>query len=258
MRRALALAFFALTFACAAHAADIPSDQRRSAYADMSPETRAMQDDDTANPATLWALDGQSLWNRRDGAAQKSCADCHGAAEASMKGVASRYPKFSESLGKPVDLEQQINICRTQRQRAPALAWESHDLLALEAFVARQSRGETISAGDDPRAAASIAHGRRLFTQRRGQLDLSCAQCHDDNWGKSLGGALIPQGHPTAYPLYRLEWQSLGSLRRRLRNCLSGMRAELWPQDSPDYVDLELYLMSRAGGMTMESPGVRP
>jgi len=109
-----------------------------------------------------------------------------------------------------------------------------------------------------PRAGASIANGRRLFNQRRGQLDLSCAQCHNDNWGRSLGGAPIPQGHPTAYPLYRLEWQSLGSLRRRLRNCLSGMRAELWPQDSPDYVDLELYLMSRAGGMTMESPGVRP
>ncbi len=257
MSARLAFAVFAL--ACAsAMAAEIPLDQRRTTYDDMSRETRAMQDDDGVNPATLWTLDGEALWHSRVGEARKSCADCHGAAEASMKGVAARYPRFDESRGAPVDIEQQINLCRTERQKAAPLAWESHDLLAIAAYVARQSRGEKISVGLDPRLRASIQKGRELFTARRGQLDLSCAQCHDDNWGKSLAGAAIPQGHPTGYPIYRLEWQTLGSLRRRLRNCLSGMRAELWPQDAPDYVDLEAYLMSRARGMLMESPGVRP
>ena len=236
---------------------EIPRDQRRSGYETMRPETRAMQDSDADNPATLWVLDGEALWNKREGAAGKSCADCHAGA-APMKAVAARFPRFDAARATPVDLEQQINICRRDRQNAPPLAAESHDLLALEAFVAKQSRGDTIESNREPGAKESIEAGRKLFNERRGQLNLSCAQCHDDNWGKSLGGANIPQGHPNGYPLYRLEWQSLGSMGRRLRNCLSGMRAELWPRDAREYVDIEMYLMSRAAGLKMESPAVRP
>ena len=91
-----------------------------------------------------------------------------------------------------------------------------------------------------------------------GQLNLSCSQCHDDNWGKKLAGTPVPQAHPTGYPLYRLEWQSVGSITRRFRNCLTGMRAELLPHGAPELVDLELYLMWRARGMTMDAPAVRP
>jgi sulfur-oxidizing protein SoxA len=236
---------------------EIPREQRRSGYDALSPQTRAMQDNDSENPATLWALDGEAAWSKPEGEARKSCADCHGDAGA-MKGVAARYPRFDAARGKPVDIEQQINICRVERQKASPLAFESHDLLALTTFVARESRGMPIAPDNHAGAAAVVAEGRRLFTERRGQLDLSCAQCHDDNWGKSLGGATIPQGQPNGYPLYRLEWQSVGSMRRRLRNCLSGMRAELPPADAPEYVALEMYLMSRAEGLRMESPAVRP
>jgi sulfur-oxidizing protein SoxA len=68
----------------------------------------------------------------------------------------------------------------------------------------------------------------------------------------------VVQGHPNGYPLYRLEWQSLGSLQRRLRNCLIGMRAEPYAYGAGEYVDLELYLMWRARGMKLETPAVRP
>ncbi len=97
-----------------------------------------------------------------------------------------------------------------------------------------------------------------MFQGRQGQLNLSCAECHDDNWGKSLAGAPVPQAHPTGYPLYRLEWQGMGSLQRRLRNCLSGMRAESYAYGAPELVDLELYLMRRAKGLAVETPAVRP
>ncbi len=50
----------------------------------------------------------------------------------------------------------------------------------------------------------------------------------------------------------------MGSLQRRLRNCLTGIRAEPWPPGAPELVKLELYLMSRAAGMAMDAPGVRP
>jgi sulfur-oxidizing protein SoxA len=71
----------------------------------------------------------------------------------------------------------------------------------------------------------------------------TCAQCHDSNSGKRLAGNVIPQAHPTGYPLYRLEWQALGSLQRRLRNCLAGLRAHAQDFGAAEFVDLELVLM---------------
>jgi sulfur-oxidizing protein SoxA len=175
-----------------------------------------------------------------------------------MKGVAARYPAFDAGKGRPVGLEQRINVCRTDRQEAPALAYESRELLALTALVARQSRGLPIDIAIAARMRPFLAAGRATFHRRQGQLNLACAQCHDDNWGRQLAGNVIPQAHPTGYPLYRLEWQGLGSLQRRLRNCLVGVRAEPYDYGAQELVDLELYLMWRARGMTMDAPAVRP
>jgi len=175
-----------------------------------------------------------------------------------MKAVAARYPAVDHALGRPIDIEQRINRCRTEQQHAPPLLFESGELLALTTYVAHQSKGQPIAIADDPTTRPFIDVGREIFERRQGQLNLSCAQCHDDNWGQHLGGAPIPQAHPTGYPLYRLEWQSLGSLRRRLRNCLIGMRAETYPNEAPEIVDLELYLAWRARGLAVETPAVRP
>jgi sulfur-oxidizing protein SoxA len=238
--------------------AEIPLDERRSGYEFMGRETRAMQDDDVVNPGTLWVLDGEALWRRKSGAAERACADCHGDAGTSMKGVAARYPAFDAARGRPINLEQRINLCRTGRQAAAALAFESRELLALTTYVARQSRGMPIAPVIDERTKPFLEAGRASFFRRQGQLNLACAQCHDDLWGKKLVGNTIPQAHPTGYPLYRLEWQGLGSLQRRLRNCFIGVRAEPYAYGSPEFVDLELYLMWRARGMTLEAPAVRP
>ena len=158
----------------------------------------------------------------------------------------------------PVDIEDRINLCRTTHQQAPELAAESNDLLALTAYVALQSRGLPIAPPDDPKLAAVRSAGADLYKSRQGQLNLSCANCHDDNAGRKLAGATIPQAHPTGYPIYRLEWQTLGSLKRRLRNCVVGMRAEPWGSGAAEYLALEAYLMERARGMLIDAPGVRP
>jgi L-cysteine S-thiosulfotransferase len=239
-------------------ATEIPRGERRSGFSFMAPDTRAMQNEDTANPGMLWVLDGEALWKLKAGAAGKACADCHTDARASMKGVAARYPAFDKAVGRPVDLEQRINLCRVGHQQATPLAHESRELLALTAFVAQQSRGIAIETGDEPQLKPFIAKGRELFVQRQGQLNLACANCHGDNWDKRLAGSAITQGHPTGYPLYRLEWQSLGSLQRRLRGCMTGIRAQAYDYGAPELIELELYLMSRARGMPIETPAVRP
>lgn len=215
----------------------------------MGRETRAMQDDDATNPAMFWVLEGETLFRKKEGSG-KACSDCH----STLKGAAARHPARDAKSGRLLNLEQRINACRTERMDAPAYAYESRELLSLTAYVAKQSRGLEIRSQDD----RSVEAGRKLYRLRQGQLNLSCAQCHDERWGKKLAGAPIPQGHATGYPLYRLEWQGLGSLQRRLRNCLTGMRAETFPFGAPELVELEAYLMWRARGMKLESPAVRP
>src|SRR2546428_8360196 len=202
----------AIAIAASAFAGEIAPSERRSGYDFMSRETRAMQDDDTANPGMLWVLEGGTLWSRKTGAAGRACADCHGEARTSMKGVAARHPAFDAAKGRPVSLEQRINLCRTERQNAPPLASESRDLLALSAYVARQSRGLPIEVAIDQRMQPFLDAGRATFHRRQGQLNLACSQCHDDHWGRRLAGNVIPPAHPTRYPLYRLRWPSLRSL----------------------------------------------
>ena len=238
--------------------AEIPLGERRSSYEQMSPATKAMQDDDTSNPATLSVLDGEALWKQKMGRADKACADCHGDAAVSMRGVSARYPAAARSGARLFDIEQRINLCHTGRQEAEPFAYESRDLLALTAFLGQQSRGMPIAISEDEKTKSFIEAGRKLYSTRQGQLNLSCQNCHDDNAGQKLAGVPLVQGHPTGYPLYRLEWQSVGSLQRRLRNCLIGMRAEPYPYGAQEYVALELYLMWRARGMTVETPAVRP
>lgn len=229
--------------------AEIPLDERRSGYETMGRETRAMQDDDATNPAMFWVLEGETLFRKKEGSG-KACADCH----STLKGAAARHPARDAKSGRLLNLEQRINACRTERMDAPAYAYESRELLSLTAYVAKQSRGLEIQSQENP----AVEAGRKLYNLRQGQLNLSCAQCHDERWGKKLAGAPIPQGHATGYPLYRLEWQGVGSLQRRLRNCLTGMRAETFPFGAPELVELEAYLMWRARGMKLESPAVRP
>jgi sulfur-oxidizing protein SoxA len=235
-----------------------PAADRRSGFEFMSRESQATQLDDTANPGMLWVAEGEAIWSSKAGLSNRSCADCHGNAVASMKGVAARYPAYSTERQRPIDLQSRINMCREAQQNATPLPYESRELLALAAYVGRQSKGMPINAGDDVRLEPFRQRGQELYEQRQGQLNFSCANCHNDNWGQKLGSSVIPQAHPTGYPLYRLEWQDMGSLQRRLRNCMVGVRAEPYPFGSPEYIDLELFLMTRARGMPVETPAVRP
>jgi sulfur-oxidizing protein SoxA len=234
----------------------IASHQKQSSYELMSAENKAMQDDTSLNPAMFWVGDGEGLWQKKNGANSKSCASCHSDVKKSMRGIATQFPKIIR--GKLQTLEGQINQCREVRQGVAKLDYESKDLLALTALIALQSKGMPISVKETSANQSDLKQGQQFFKQRMGQLNLSCTQCHEERAGLKLGGSLIPQGHPNAYPIYRLEWQTLGSIQRRLRNCMSGVRAQQFEYGSQQMAQLELFLMWRARGMPMESPGVRP
>jgi sulfur-oxidizing protein SoxA len=174
-----------------------------------------------------------------------------------MRGVAARHPRFDAALGRFVNVEERINACVVNRQRAPRLPWESEALLSLTAFVARQSRGISPSVSIDGPARETWDAGRRLYFSRIGQLNLACTNCHDANWGKTLLAESVSQGHPTGWPAYRLEWQSMGSLERAAaRLLLRRARGDARLRFS-GLVALELYLAWRATGLAAAAPGVR-
>jgi sulfur-oxidizing protein SoxA len=211
--------------------------QVRSGTEFSSEELRRLQASDAENPGMLWVDRGARLW-------EQNCAACHKEAS-SMKGVAPSYPKLIG--GRVISLEEKI------RQKVP-FAYESDDLLGITAFVALQSRGMPMQSGATER---DVDKGKAEYYRRRGQMNLSCAQCHEANWGKHLGAETLSQGHGNGYPAYRLEWQKMGSLQRRLRACMFGVHAELPPFGSDTLLELELFLARRASGLAIETPAVR-
>ena len=232
-------------------------DQLRSGLAFSGPDVQSLQADAFANPGLLWLARGESLWGQRLGPQNLSCQDCHGLKARSMQGVAAQYPKLSKGSAHLINLEDQIRDCRTQRQGVSDWGFESDELLAMTLYVTEASKGLPLRLSLDPRLAEHLHAGASLYQRRQGQLNLSCAQCHDQQQGRRLYSDRLSQGQSNGYPVYRLEWQTLGSLERRLRSCYAGIRAEPPPWGDVQMRQLALYLSWRGEGLPIEVPAVR-
>ncbi len=235
-----------------------PRPAPRSGYAFQQADTQALQDDPFANPGLLWVDQGAALW--ADATQGPSCASCHRATDPvrhPLADAAHRYPRFDAQRQRLINLEQQINRCRVDRQGRPAYAWESPPLLALTTYLAHQARGSEVTLAITPETAPFLALGRQYYYERRGQMNLACHHCHERSVGAMLRGDRLSQGLGNGYPTYRLQWQTIGSLQRRLRFCNAGVRAEPFAFGAAEYVNLELYLKWRAQGLTIETPAVR-
>lgn len=251
MRWRAALALAVITVAAAPATAEIKSGSEF-----LSPELRRAQDDETRNPAWFWVEQGEALFSRKPetGAA---CISCHAEPKQSLRGAATRYPQVDAASGRLLNLEGRIEQCRVERQKQPAFGYETPELLAMTAYVASLSRGLPMDVRTDGPAQPYYEAGKAFYGRRQGQLNLSCRQCHDGLVGERLRGDTISHGAGTGYPAYRLEWNDVGSLHRRLRACSLGVRATQFDYGSPEYLALELYLAGRAKGLPIETPGIR-
>lgn len=258
MRYLSAIALVAMMTGCSAppeasKSSSIPEEDIVSATVFLTEETRALQEDTFANPGYLWVDRGASLFAEAS-SASPACISCH---ENGLPGVAATYPAYDAAVGRVLNLEGRINQCRQTHQGEAPWAYESEDLLSITAYVANQSLGYPAAVDISGPAQATYEAGRDYFQNKRGQFNLSCHQCHTENWGKRLRGDTLSQGHGNGFPAYRLEWESLGSMHRRLRDCDLGVRAEPLPYGDPLYVAVELYLAARSGGLELESPAIR-
>ncbi len=235
---------------------DHPLERIISGYHFRIPETQAVQDDDFENPAFLWVEQAEELWNEADGEEGKACSSCHNDIE-NLDTVATTYPVFYEPWDKLINLEQRINLCRSDNMKAEPWKYESDEMLGMTALVRHQARGEPVNVAIDGNAAPFFERGKEFYYQRRGQLDLSCAHCHEAYSGTKIRADMLSQGQSNGFPTYRLKWQKLGSLHRRFKGCNDQVRAKPFKRGSDEYVNLELYLAWRGQGLPVETPAVR-
>jgi L-cysteine S-thiosulfotransferase len=226
-----------------------------SGFEYLTPETQQLQNDEFRNAGTLWVEKGRTQWSTPEAAGQ-SCASCHGDGSGMTEAV-TRYPRYLEAAGRVVNLEQQINRCRTEHLHAAAWDYESEALLAMTSFLTHLARGHRIDVAIEPHEVASFERGREFFYRRRGQYNLACASCHERHAGDRLHGEVISQGQTNGFPIYRQLWQTLGSTHRMFAWCNEAIRAEPYAAGSQTYVDLELYERWRSRGLKVESPAVR-
>jgi len=242
--------------AAPAHLSDA-LDEIMSGWRFRSDGTQAMQMDDFDNPG-MAAVDGAAeAWATVEGEKGKSCASCHGDVEESMVGVRAVYPKWNEKAGEVRTLAMQINDCRENQMGAKAYGYTSGDMAAMEALLSVQSRGMPVNVAIDGPVAATWEKGKELYYTRFGQLDLSCANCHEDNYGNMIRADHLSQGQINGFPAYRLKNTKLNTVHDRFKGCVRDTRAETFKPGGAEFIALELYVASRGNGLSVEGPSVR-
>jgi sulfur-oxidizing protein SoxA len=215
-----------------------------------------MQADDFDNPGMIFVEQAEEVWNTADGSEGKSCASCHEGPE-SMAGVRAVYPKWNETAGEVYTLEMQINACRTERMGAEKWKYSGSDMVNMTALMSSVSRGMPVNVSIDGPVQSTWEKGKELYYTRTGQLELSCANCHEDNYGNMIRADHLSQGQTNGFPVYRLKNTKLNSVHSRFKGCVRDTRAETYADGSPEFVALELYVASRGNGLSVEGPSVR-
>ncbi|WP_138472721.1 sulfur oxidation c-type cytochrome SoxA [Poseidonocella sp. HB161398] len=220
------------------------------------PATRAMEMDDFDNPGMIAADTGLALWSQPEGGEGKACASCHGDIS-SMKGVRAAMPKVN-AAGTLWSMEDYVNACRTERMGAEAWGWTSDQMKSMTVALSLQSRGMPVDVAIDGPAAPYWEQGREMYYTRYGQLELSCANCHEDNNGNYIRADHLSQGQTNGFPTYRLKQAGIIPIHNRFKGCIRDTRAETFNEGSPEFRALELYVASRGQGLAVEGVAVRP
>jgi len=231
-------------------------DEIMSGWHFRGTETRAMQADDFDNPGMIFVEQARDDWSEVVGTEGNSCASCHDEPE-SLAGVRAVYPKWNEAAGEVRTLEMQVNDCRENRMGAEPLKYTGGTMQAMIALISSVSRGMPVNVAIDGPAESTWEEGKELYYTRTGQLEMSCANCHEDNYGRMIRADHLSQGQINGFPVYRLKNTKLNAVHARFKGCVRDTRAETYKPGSPEFVALELYVASRGNGLSVEGPSVR-
>ena len=227
-----------------------------SGWVFRSDETQALQMDDFENPGMIFVDEALESWETAEGTEGKSCADSHGEPD-SLSQVRATYPKWNEEAGEIRTVAMQVNGCRVDRMGAEPLKYDGGDMLAMEALISSVGRGNPINVAIDGPAAEAYELGKEIYYTRFGQLELACANCHEDNYGNNIRADHLSQGQINGFPTYRLKNAQLNGVQSRFRGCVRDTRGETFAVGSEEFIALELYVASRGNGLSVEGPSVR-
>ncbi|GGX60519.1 SoxAX cytochrome complex subunit A [Tateyamaria omphalii] len=219
-----------------------------------SAETQALETDDFDNPAFVFVDQGIDLFDKVDGTENKACSSCHENVE-DFAGLRTQLPRVQD--GELVTMENLINDCRTERMGAEPWKWSKGPMTAMTALIGLQSRGMPMNVTIDGEAAPFWEQGKELYYTRVGQLDMSCSNCHEDNYGVMIRADHLSQGQINGFPTYRLKNAKLNSIHGRFKGCMKNIRATPFAEGGDEFKALELYLASRGEGLSVETPSVR-
>ncbi len=219
-----------------------------------SAETQALEMDDFDNPGFIFIDQGIDLWNAVDGSEGKSCASCHTDVE-DFAGLRASLPRVEN--GELVTLEDLINKSRVEHMGAEPWKWSGKQMTSMTGLIGLQSRGMPVDVAIDGDAAPFWEQGKELYYQRVGQLDMSCSNCHEDNYGVMIRADHLSQGQINGFPTYRLKNAKLNSVHARFKGCMSNIRATPFAEGGDEFKALELYIASRGAGLLVETPSVR-
>jgi sulfur-oxidizing protein SoxA len=239
------------------HMSDTYIDTIMSGWHFRSDETQALQMDDFDNSGMIFVDTGRAQWEQVEGSEGNSCASCHEDPADSMKGVRATYPKWDPEAEEVQTVAMQINDCRTENMGAEPYGYTSTEMANMEALIAVQSRGMPVDVKIDGPAREMWEKGKDLYYTRTGQLELSCANCHEDNYGNMIRADHLSQGQINGFPTYRLKNAKLNTVHARFKGCVRDTRAETYKPGSDAFVALELYVASRGNGLSVEGPSVR-
>ena len=140
----------------------------------------------------FWLLDGEALWedaSRRRGLPR----ELH-----ELKGVAARYPALIRAAAKRAARQPRAAHQRLPRRAAEGAAARLREPASCSRSppTSAASRAACRSTSRSTRRNQPFLDARhgRIFKRRQGQLNLACAQCHDDNWGKQPRRHADPAG----------------------------------------------------------------
>ena len=236
--------------------ADVNLDNLKNGTYALNEDARSQWEDIEEFPPYEIDLEkGADLWAKefKNG---KSFTSCFGE---DISGLRAKYPYHDEEKDTIVTLEGDINKCRTDNGEKP-FKWKKGNIAAVSAHVAYAGRGGKIDV--QPKTEKAIAwynKGKSFFYTKRGQLNMSCADCHVYNANNKVRAEpLSPAlGQVTHFPVFRSKWGELGTLHRRYGGCNKNIRAKPFKAQSDQYRALEYFQAVMSNGMELNGPGSR-
>lgn len=260
-----------LTIAASLMLSVAPVWAQKSASQSIDEYREMLQD---GNPADLFVAKGEDVWKQKRGPKNASLEKCDlGKGPGVVKGAFAELPRFFADTGRVQDMESRLLTCMETLQgfNAAEIAktgfgkGEQKNVTALAAWIASESQGMKINLPQSHAQEKMFYEvGKRLFFQRGGPHDFSCATCHGQD-GKRIRLQDLPNltKNPgdgigfAAWPAYRVGNGQMWAMQQRLNDCYRQQRFPYPGFGSDATIALGVYLGVNAQGAKSIAPAIK-